>query len=485
MKKPLRVAVIGVGHMGRHHARIYGELKDCELVAIVDKDIDRAREIAQKYGGEAFASVADVKSELDAVTVAVPTVYHAEVAIPLMERGVPVLVEKPLAPDTVSAKQLLDASRKHNCLLQVGHSERFNPVVQAMLRMEVTPRFIETSRISPFTFRSADIGVVFDMMIHDIDIVLHLVQCGTECSTGFQPVDSEKRNTGFQPAAKCGTGFQPVNPSRLNYSIDAVGVSVLGAYEDVANARIRFGSNGSDSVDDTPTTGSIKEVRPNSPHPTQDGAGVCPSTPLPSREGLGEGDALHLSQTSETHTPPQSPPERGGGKLPDHSKEGSLWGSGTSIDDTPTAEQIVVNLTASRLALKTERRIRIFAPSGYLSMDYQKKSGVAIKIADNLDLIRMAKERNFEDLSQMQSLDFGSMVNIEPIEVDDVEPLRAEIESFLESVRSGSAATGKTGLAAGQAGLAGVSAEDGYAAVEMAERITNIIKDQAWTTAPA
>jgi predicted dehydrogenase len=97
----------------------------------------------------------------------------------------------------------------------------------------------------------------------------------------------------------------------------------------------------------------------------------------------------------------------------------------------------------------------------------------------------MAKERNFEDLSQMQSLDFGSMVNIEPIEVDDVEPLRAEIESFLESVRSGSAATGKTGLAAGQAGLAGVSAEDGYAAVEMAERITNIIKDQAWTTAPA
>jgi predicted dehydrogenase len=100
-------------------------------------------------------------------------------------------------------------------------------------------------------------------------------------------------------------------------------------------------------------------------------------------------------------------------------------------------------------------------------MDYQKKSGVAVKVADNLDLIRMAKERNFEDLSQMQNLDFGSMVKIVPLQVDDVEPLRAEIESFLDSIRTGSAAA--------------VSAEDGYAAVEMAQRITNIIRDQAWT----
>ena len=333
MSKPFRVALIGAGHMGKHHARIYSQLQDCELVAVIDKDIERARQIAAQHGGEAFTRVADVKGDLDAVSVAVPTVYHAEVAIPLMERGVAVLIEKPLAPDTTGAQQLLDASRKHNCLLQVGHSERFNPVVQAMLRLNVMPRFIETHRISPFTFRSADIGVVFDMMIHDIDIVLHLVK-------------------------------------QRKYTIDAVGVALLGSCEDVANARVRF-----------------------------------------------EGGA-------------------------------------------------VVNMTASRLALKTERKIRIFCPTAYISMDYQKKSGVAIKLADNLDLIRMAKERNFEDLSQMQNLDFSSMMQVEPLVVDDTEPLRAEIESFLDSLRTGAEAA--------------VSAEDGYAAVEMAERITKAIKEQDW-----
>jgi predicted dehydrogenase len=325
--------VIGAGHMGRHHARIYAELEGCELAAVVDKDLDRARAVAGEHGGEAAASFSDVTTDIDAASVAVPTVYHAEVAIPLLQRGVAVLVEKPLAPDTQSAQQLVEASRKHGCLLQVGHSERFNPVVRAMLRMAVTPRFIETQRISPFTFRSADIGVVFDMMIHDLDIVLHLVR-QRECT------------------------------------IDAVGVSVLGPCEDVANARLRF------------------------------------------------------------------------------------------------ADQTVVNLTASRLALKTERRIRVFCPTAYLSMDYHKRSGIAIKLADNLDLIRLARERNFEDLSQMQALDFGSMLKIEPLAVDNVEPLRAEIEAFLESVRTGKSS--------------GVSAEEGCAAVELAERITTLIRQQDW-----
>ena len=354
MSRPLRVAVIGVGHMGRHHARIYGEIDGCELVAVIDKDLDRAREIASKHGGTPYASAADVPGTLDAVTVAVPTVYHAEVAIPLLERGVAVLVEKPLAPDTETARQLLDASRKYDGVLQVGHSERFNPVVQSMLRMGLTPKFIETHRISPFTFRSADIGVVFDMMIHDIDIVLHLVQ-------------------------------------QREYTVDAVGVNVLGKHEDVANARIRF-ANGT-----------------------------------------------------------------------------------------------VANLTASRLALKTERKIRVFAPTGYLSMDYGKKSGIAIKLADNLDLIRMAKERNFEDLSQMAGLDFGSMINIEPLAVEDTEPLRAEIESFLNSVRPDRARAAEPHQSvprpsgSGQSPLSpAASAEDGVAAVDMAERITQAVHEQAW-----
>ncbi len=333
MTTPLKTAVFGAGRMGHHHARIYQELDGCELVAIVDKDRARAEALAKEFGGIPVASMGEVSSDIDAATVAVPTVYHAEVAIPLMERGLHVLVEKPLAPDSTSAKQLLDASKKFNRLLQVGHSERFNPVVQAMLRMDLTPRFIETQRISPFTFRSADIGVVFDMMIHDIDIVLHLVNC-------------------------------------RDYEVDAVGVSVLGECEDVANARIRF------------------------------------------------------------------------------------------------AGDTVVNLTASRLALKTERKIRIFCPSGYLSMDYHKKSGIAIKLDDNLDLLRLARERNFEDLSQMADLDFGSMVKIDPLIVDDVEPLTAEITSFLTSIREEKAAA--------------VSAEDGFAAVQMAERITNAVRDQDW-----
>jgi predicted dehydrogenase len=329
----LSVAVIGAGRMGKHHARIYAGHPQCKLAAVVDKDIERARAITAEFGGEPLADISKLERSIQAATVAVPTVYHADVAIPLMERGVAVLVEKPLANDAATAKQIVEASRKSGLVLQVGHSERYNPVVRAMLRMEVAPRFIEAHRVSPFTFRSADIGVVFDMMIHDIDIVLHLVR--------DRVVD-----------------------------VQSVGVNVLGPHEDVANARIRF-ANGT-----------------------------------------------------------------------------------------------VANLTASRLALKTDRRIRVFCPTAYVTMDYQKKSGLALKLDDNLDLIRMARERNFEDLSQMAGLDYGSMVKIDPLAVDDIEPLKAEIETFIESVRTGQST--------------GVSAEDGLAAVELAEQITTSIREQGW-----
>ncbi len=394
--KLLRVGVVGAGRMGRHHARIYRELDGCELIAVIDKDLSRAQEVCAQYGGRAAARFSDVAGNVDAISVAVPTVYHAEVAIPLMERGIPVLVEKPLAQDTQSARQLLEASRRLGCLLQVGHSERFNPVVQAMLRMGVQPRFIETQRVSPFTFRSADIGVVFDMMIHDIDIVLHLAEEatrrrdeGTKGRRDDEDGTEARRHEGTEwkdegTKGQRGEGADP--QSAINwqsaignrqseesaigrrYTIDAVGVNVLGDCEDVANARVRF------------------------------------------------------------------------------------------------AGGAVANLTASRLALKTERRIRVFCPTAYLTMDYQKKTGIAIKLSDNLDLVRMARERNFEDLSQMAALDYGSMVKIEPLVVDDVEPLRAEIEAFVHSVRTDSAAA--------------VSAEEGYAAVEMAERITHAVREQ-------
>ncbi len=174
MSRPFKTAVVGVGHMGVHHARVYSELPESELVAIVDVNLELAREIARKYGCAAYSRIDEVKDHIDAASIAVPTVYHRKVAEPLLARGIAVLVEKPIAPDVPEATALLECSEKYKALLQIGHSERFNPVVMALKRMEIVPKFIETHRISPFTFRSADIGVVFDMMIHDIDIVLNL-----------------------------------------------------------------------------------------------------------------------------------------------------------------------------------------------------------------------------------------------------------------------------------------------------------------------
>ncbi len=333
MSDKLRAAVIGVGHMGRHHARIYSELPQCDLVAIVDKDVDRAKEIAAKHGGNVYQDVSEVLDKIDIASVAVPTVYHHLIAKPLIESRISVLIEKPIAMDTATAREMVSWAKDSDCVIAVGHSERFNPVVLAMKRLDIVPKFIETHRISPFTFRSADIGVVHDMMIHDIDIVLHLVK-------------------------------------DRDYEVMASGFPVLGPHEDIANARVNF-SNG------------------------------C-----------------------------------------------------------------VVNLTASRLALKTERKIRVFSPDEYLSMDYGKKTGIAIMKDSNLDLLKLARERNFNDLSQMAGFDFGSMVNIEPLDVDDtIEPLRAEIESFLSAVSA------KTEPA--------VTGEDGAAAVELAERIVDSLRSQA------
>lgn len=172
---PLRAAVVGLGRMGGHHARIYASMDGVQLVALVDKRPDKARELAAQYGGQVYERVEDIVGQVDLATIAVPTIHHLAAARPLIEAGIPVLIEKPLAPGVDEARQIVDLAARHNVVVQVGHTERFNPVVLAMQRMDVSPKFIETHRISPFTFRSADIGVVADMMIHDIDIVLHLV----------------------------------------------------------------------------------------------------------------------------------------------------------------------------------------------------------------------------------------------------------------------------------------------------------------------
>ena len=333
MSEPIAVGVVGTGHMGRHHARIYHELPETRLVGVADRDPARAKAHSDPYGVPAYTDPAELLGKVQAVSIAVPTVAHLEVARPFIEAGVAVLIEKPLAPDSETARLLHRLAREHGTLLQVGHTERFNPVVRSLTRMGVRPKFIETHRISPFTFRSADVGVVMDMMIHDIDIVLSLV------------------------------GGKPI-------AVEAVGVRVLARYEDVANAWVTF----------------------------DDGC--------------------------------------------------------------------VANLTASRLALKTERKIRVFSEQAYLSMDYQKKNGIAIKKDANLDLLKLARDHDAKDLSQLAGLDFGSLVKVEALQVDDVEPLRAELQSFIRALRTGEKPE--------------VSGEDGLAAVELAERIVAAVKKHQW-----
>jgi len=203
--RPLRVAVVGVGALGRHHARIYAALDGCQLVAVVDTNEARAREVAGAYGVDAHASVEEVIGRVDAVSVATPTRSHLEVARRLLDAGVPVLVEKPLARTIDDADALIAAASRAGVVLAVGHTERFNPAVQAARRFVTHPRFVEVHRLGTFPDRSLDIDVVFDLMIHDLDLLLAVVG-------------------------------EPV------VSVDAVGVPVLTERVDVANARLKFAS---------------------------------------------------------------------------------------------------------------------------------------------------------------------------------------------------------------------------------------------------
>jgi predicted dehydrogenase len=333
VSEQLPVVVIGAGHMGRHHVRTCAQLPGARLVAVIDADLAKARALAEPLGVAAAERWTPELGPVRAATVAVPTVHHLAVSRPLIEHGIHLLIEKPLAPTAAEAEELADLARRHSVIVQVGHTERFNPAVRAVDRLGLRPKFVETHRISPFTFRSADVGVVFDLMIHDIDIMLHLVR------------DEVVR-------------------------VDAVGVNVLGPCEDIANARV-----------------------------------TC----------------------------------RGGA---------------------------VANMTVSRLALKTERKLRVFAEKAYVSLDYQKKNGIAIALNQNVDVIKLARERNFEDLSQLAGLDYSKLVRVEPLLIDDRDPLRSEHEAFLECVRSGTRPP--------------VSVEDGVAAVRLAEQIVRSISTHRW-----
>jgi predicted dehydrogenase len=197
----LRVGVVGVGQLGKQHARIYHQLG--VLVGVVDADPARGAEIAAPYGVPAYADYRELFGKVDAVSVAVPTVQHYAVAKEFLSRSIPVLVEKPLTKSIEEGEELVRIARDRKVALQVGHVERFNPAVTAVLDVIKKPRFIEVHRLSPFRFRSSDIDVVLDLMIHDLDIVLHLAQ---------------------SPIVR----------------VDAVGMALLFGKEDMATARLEF-----------------------------------------------------------------------------------------------------------------------------------------------------------------------------------------------------------------------------------------------------
>ncbi|MEY4717389.1 MAG: hypothetical protein RL563_7 [Pseudomonadota bacterium] len=245
----LKCAVIGAGYLGKFHAEKYASLKDCELVAVVDINAEAAQQVADKHGTAAMTDYRELLGQVDAVSIVVPTSFHHAVSKEFLQAGVHVLVEKPITVTVEEADELIALAKQHNVILQVGHLERFNPAVRGLENLHEKPLFIESHRLSPFNPRANDVSVVLDLMIHDIDIILALV-------------DSEVEK------------------------IDASGTAVLTQGTDIANARITF-KNG------------------------------C-----------------------------------------------------------------VANVTASRISLKMERKMRMFRPSSYISVDFQNRVLVKHKTGD-------------------------------------------------------------------------------------------------------
>jgi len=199
----IRAGVVGVGHIGINHARIYSELETCQLTAVYDAKRSNAEAAAKKFGARVAGSLEEFADLVDAASVSTPTPTHFPIGSELLKKGKHLLIEKPITENAPDARALGDLAQQNNCVLQVGHVERFNPALGALEERLTRPRFIEVTRLSPYPNRSIEIGVVLDLMIHDLEIILHLVG-------------------------------SPIT------SIDAVGVSVLSKDEDIANVRLHF-----------------------------------------------------------------------------------------------------------------------------------------------------------------------------------------------------------------------------------------------------
>ena len=205
MSDPLRVGVIGAGHLGSRHAEIYASMPEVRLVGVCDIDEKKAQPLAKTLGCRAFSDYQQMLGEVEAVSLATPTTLHAEMGKLLLAKGIHTLIEKPIATALAEADILIRQARRKNCVLQIGHVERFNAAIHAAMEYLNHPRFIEVHRLSPYPFRGTDVSVVLDVMIHDLDMILLLVRSNVK-------------------------------------KISALGVSVLSVTEDIANARLEFAS---------------------------------------------------------------------------------------------------------------------------------------------------------------------------------------------------------------------------------------------------
>src|SRR5689334_2937793 len=313
----VRIGVVGVGHLGKHHARLLKGL-DCELVGVADP-VEAARAFAQEtYGVPAFADHRELLGKVDAVTVVVPTKLHREVAGDFLQNGVDVLVEKPIARSSADGQALVDLAQQNGRVLQVGHVERFNPTLRAIADIGKSARYIESHRLAPFTFRSTDIGVVLDLMIHDLDLVLALVRSDI-------------------------------------VSVEAFGGAVFTPAEDMASAIIKF------------------------------------------RNGA------------------------------------------------------VAHLTANRVALKPLRKMRVFSPDGYASLDFHSGQGMVIKKNAGWDLRKLdVASLDRGQIGDLWKFVFEGLLSVREFKLDEGNPLRDELQAFLRCVRDRSEppVTGREGVAA-------------------------------------
>lgn len=328
-----RLAVIGVGHLGRHHVRLLKEL-DCNLVAAAEPD-ERARESARaQFGIDVVADYRELVGRVDAVTVVVPTRLHREVAGFFLKNGIDVLVEKPIARTVAEGQELVAIAREHGRILQVGHVERFNPVLKGIADIGTKARYIESHRLAPFSFRSTDIGVVLDLMIHDLDLVLALVQDEI-------------------------------------VSVDAFGGAVFTPAEDMASAVIKF------------------------------------------RRGA------------------------------------------------------VAHLTANRVALKAMRKMRVFSPEGYVSLDFHAAQGMVVKKQPGWDLQKLEIDKiDRTQVGDLWKFVFQGLLSLQEFKLDEGNPLRDELAAFVQCVRDRSRPL--------------VSGEDGVAAVAAAEQVIAAIARNRW-----